>query len=112
MPKSRFYTEQEITFIRENYRKMSDIQIGDEIGRTELGITNIRSKLKLIRHRPRYCQISFKRTLEDCDRLRKEWVMIQDMKALIILCQLESRTHRREIYKKELLKLSNLKKIR
>jgi len=45
----KLYTEEQDDFIRMNWRGMSDKEMGEAIGRTELGVSNRRRRMKLTR---------------------------------------------------------------
>jgi len=106
------YTEFEEKFIKENYLNISDSEIAEILQRTKFAITNRRIKMRLIRPLKRVANYNFNICMTYVHQLRREWALVQDMKALIILCQLEKNTFKREKYKKELLILSNLKQVK
>lgn len=113
MPKHKTsYSEFEENFIKENYLNISDSEIAEILQRTKFAITNRRIKMRLIRPLKRVANYNFNICMTYVHQLRREWALVQDMKALIIICQLEKNSYKLEKYKKELLTLSNLKQVK
>lgn len=106
------WLESEEDFIKNNFLYLSDLEMSIKLKRTKTSVTNRRLVLKLIRPLKRSVGYIFNAQVKSSMRLRREWLIHVDMKALIICCELEENNYQRDKYKSELLRLSNLKQIK
>jgi len=100
------YTKEEVEFVKKNYLKYSDQQLSEILKRTIWGITGLRSRNRLLRERKLQFKVLLKIALREAETMRSQWIIIQDMKALIIMCELEQNAFKRDRYKNELRRLS------
>lgn len=103
------YSDRERKFIIDNYLRLSDAEIAIKLNRTRIAVGQERCRLRIFRPNIRVVNGIFNKAIDEAIRLRAEWHLVQDMKALIIICQLEKNTYKREKYKQELKKLSGIK---
>ena len=105
--KGSSYTKEEILFVKNNYLKYSDLEFAKILGRTLNGISGLRSRNGFNRERKAPFKVTLRNALREAQLMREVWHLTQDMKALIIICQLNISQFKKEQYKKQLLKLSN-----
>lgn len=101
------YTKEEIEFVTNNFLKYSDADLAKMFGRTLDAISGLRSRHGLNRERKPPFKVTLINAIREAQLMRELWCITQDMKALIIICQLNISSYKKEHYKKELLKLSN-----
>lgn len=101
------YSKEEIEFVASNFLKYTDKELAEMFGRTQNGITALRSLHGLNRERRAPFKVTLRNAIREAQLMRELWCITQDMKALIIICQLNINSYKKEQYKKELLKLSN-----
>lgn len=100
------YSKEEIEFLKKNYLKYSDYELSKMFNRSIDAITGVRSRHGLNRERKPPLKVTIRNAFREVQLMREIWALTQDMKALIIICQLNISNFKKEQYKKELLKLS------
>jgi len=105
---NRIYSDEEIKYVRDNAPTKSDDQIALELNRTRYGIIWIRNQNFIRRAYKPAIKTTIRLARKEVNSLRQNWLVVQDMKALIILCELETNNYKRDKYKAELRKLSGL----
>lgn len=103
------YSTQEDKIILDNWQSKSDLHISNLIGRSESSVMNRRVRLNKLRNNKKTFQCYLDWANAEVKRMRKLFTDVQDMKALIIVCQLETNQYKRDRYKSELRKLSGIK---
>lgn len=106
MPRGSIYTKAQNEFIQENWQKMSDREIGKIFGKTESAIANRRFRIGINRPKVLPVKSIIRYGFSEVNQMRALYHAHQDMKALIILCQLETNLYKREKYINELKKMS------
>lgn len=101
------YTNEELSFLRNNYLKYSDLELSQIFNRTVNAISGVRSRHELNRERKAPFKVTLRNAIREAQLMRETWAITQDMKALITICELDISNYKKEQFKKELLKLSN-----
>lgn len=101
------YTKEEIQFVTNNFLKYTDEELAKMLGRTLNAISGLRSRNGLNRERRAPFKVTLRNAIREAQLMRELWCITQDMKALIIICQLNISSYKKEHYKKELARLSN-----
>lgn len=101
------YSKDEIEFVTNNFLKYTDADLAKMFGRTLNAISGLRSRHGLNKERRAPFKVTLANAIREAQLMRELWCITQDMKALIIICQLNISHYKKEQYKKELLKLSN-----
>lgn len=99
------YSEKEIQIIKDKYYFHSDEYIGKLINRKPYAVMIMRYKLGL--KKPKTLVTIINEAKKEVIRMRKLFAIVQDMKALVIMAEIETNSYKRDIIKSQLLKLSN-----
>lgn len=103
------YTIEQNEFVKNNYLKFTDKELGIQINRSECSIANKRRELRLTRPTKFVIGYNVRIALREVKILRETFCVIQDMKALILMIGIEKNQFKRDNLKKELRRLDVLK---
>ncbi len=102
------WRQSEIDYLKSNYGRLSDEEIGADLGRPFRGVMMLRIKLRLLRDQKRMHPYKLRLAIRERDVLRETFCLIADMKALVLMISLEQRQYQKDLLKKELRKLDTL----
>ncbi|MES2593176.1 MAG: hypothetical protein V4608_14940 [Bacteroidota bacterium] len=102
------WKQSEIDYLKNNYGRLSDEEIGADLGRPFRGVMMLRIKLRLLRDQKRMYPYKLRLAIRERDVLRETFCLIADMKALVLMISLEQRQYQKDKLKSELRKLDKL----